>query len=126
MSMRAACTIALTLASLTFASTSASAQYYGAISFSPSWGAMGWAFDYRTREQARAAAIANCRKYVDDCQVVIVFKDGCGALAAGDRSYAAARSESKDDAQRYALDDCRLGGPNCRVLRWVCTSNSDF
>lgn len=124
--MRSISAIALAFALLAFAAAPASAQYYGAISFSPSRGALGWAFDYRSREEARLAAIANCRKYVDDCQVVVVFKDGCGAVAAGDRSFAAARSDSKVDAQQYALRDCRLGGPNCRVLRWVCTSNSDF
>ncbi len=124
--MRRALMIWLFLASLGGQAQSATAQYFGAMSFSPSSNAMGWGFDFPTQEGAERAAMANCRKYVSDCQIVVVFKDACAALAAGDESFAAVASSSRDEAQRRAMRRCSIQGPNCQIMRWVCTSGSNF
>lgn len=125
--MRQALAMGLLLAGLCGQAQGAAAQYFGAMSFSPLSGAMGWGFDYPTQEGAERAALANCKKYaVPDCQIVVVFKDACAALAAGDESFAAVASSSREDAQRRAMRRCSIQGPNCQIMRWVCTSGSNF
>lgn len=117
---------ALAAAVLGAASSDASAQYFGAIGFSPSSGALGWGFDYPTRQGAEEAAIHNCRKYVRDCRIAISFENGCAAIAIGDTGFGSASSRSQAKAEREALLACHSESKNCAIQRWICTSGSLF
>lgn len=100
--------------------------YFGAISFSPTSGAAGWGFDFRNSDDAEEAAIRNCSRYADDCELLIKFRNGCGAVAANADIFVGAWSNSKDDAQRRAMQRCNIGGRGCSIVRWVCTTNSQW
>ena len=104
-----------------------SQSYFGAISFSPSSGAAGWGFDFPSRGEAAEASLRNCSRYADDCEVVTWFADGCGALVASKESFIAVWNPSKEVALRRAMLRCRAeDGPGCAVVRWVCTTNSQW
>jgi serine/threonine-protein kinase len=101
----------------------AAAQNYGAIAYSPSTGADGWAFDYPTRGVAESMALQDCRKYADDCTVPLWFRDACGALAVGDNNgYGTGWGTSRSIAESYALQTCRKFTSKCAIRRWACTS----
>lgn len=128
---RIALAVALTVTALASAPTAVFAQqYYGAISLSPSSGALGWGFDYPTPQGAEEAAIRNCRKFARefgrDCRIAEVFQNGCGAIAMGDRGYGSASSSSRTKAEQDSLEICRSESRNCTIMRWICTSGSSF
>jgi serine/threonine-protein kinase len=100
--------------------------YFGAISFSPSSGASGWGYDFRSSDDAAEAALRNCGRYAEDCELITWFKNGCGALAANSDAFVGAWSNSKDDAQRRAMQRCNISGRGCAIVRWVCTTNSQW
>ena len=104
----------------------AMAQYYGAIGYSPSTGAMGWGFDYPTSEGATRSALDKCAEHARDCQIAILFKDGCGVIAEGEEIYTTAASPSRSEAERVALRRCERRTSGCKVQRWVCTSRSMY
>jgi Domain of unknown function (DUF4189) len=101
-------------------------RQFGAIAFSPSTGAYGYSFEYRTRNQAEKRAIAECkaRNGGDDCATEIWFYDNCGALAVGaGATRSAAYSADKAAASRRALEACngRNGGAACEIKATVCS-----
>jgi serine/threonine-protein kinase len=98
------------------------AQNYGAIAYSPSTGADGWAFDYPSRAVAERNALQDCRKYADDCAIQLWFRDACGALAVGDNGYGTGWGTDRRIAESYAIQTCRKYTSKCAVRRWVCTS----
>jgi len=100
----------------------AAANNYGAIAYSPSTRAHGWAYDYPSRAAAERAALANCRRQASDCTVPIWFRNACGALAIGPNGYGTGWGTSRGLAERYALSSCRRHSSGCAVTRWVCTT----
>jgi Domain of unknown function (DUF4189) len=104
----------------------AAAQYYGAIGYSPSSGAMGWSFDYLTREEARQVALTRCAEHASDCEIAVQFADGCGVIVFGERAKSAAGSPSRSEATRVALRRCQMRSEGCTVRRWVCTTRSMY
>jgi hypothetical protein len=96
---------------------------YGAIAYSPSTGAHGWAYDHASRSAAESAALGNCRSHARDCVVPIWFRNGCGALAVGTgNGYGSGWGTSRSIAEGYALQVCRKHTQNCAIRRWACTS----
>lgn len=127
--MRTTGLVPLWLAAFAFAAlgaSPASAQYYGAIGYSPTTGAMGWGIDYPTSDGAARTALSRCADHAADCRVAVLFKDGCGLVAAGEDGYAAAASPSRSDAERIAMRRCRLRTDGCTVQRWVCTTGAMY
>lgn len=104
----------------------AAAQYHGAIGYSPTTGAMGWSFDYRSGEDARKVALRRCAEHASDCRIAVQFSDGCGVIVEGDGVQTAAGSPSRGDAERRALRRCRAQSEGCVIRRWVCTSRSMY
>ncbi len=98
---------------------------YGAMAYSVSTGSHGYSYDYATPQQATNVAIRFCEQYAQagDCKSLVVFKNGCGALArASDYSAGSGWGANRAAAESYALQSCQRYGPNCKVIRWVCTS----
>jgi len=98
------------------------ADRYGAIAYSPTTRAHGWAYDYATQADAEAAALANCRKHASDCLVPVWFRNACGALAVGPRGYGSGWGTDQSIAEGYALQTCRQYSDSCVIQRWVCTT----
>src|ERR1700681_405368 len=79
-------------------STQAAADNFGAIAFSASSGAAGYSYDYASRDEAEERALQECGR---GCEVVLWFKNACGALAVGTGNgygsgWAASRSEAEE------------------------------
>lgn len=116
----AACFLAL--AGVGLGSGQAAAQYYGAITYSPSTGAHGWSNDYTSRSEAESVALANCRKHAGDCIEPVWFRSACGALAVGPNGYGTAWGTSRSLAESKALTTCQRWSMDCSIMRWVCTT----
>jgi serine/threonine-protein kinase len=95
---------------------------YGAIAYSPSTGAHGWAYDYGSRAAAEQVALSNCGQHADDCVVPIWFRNACGALAVGADGYGSGWGSNRNLAERYALQSCRKYTSGCWIKRWACTT----
>jgi len=95
---------------------------YGAIAYSPSTGADGWAYDYGSRAAAERAALSNCRSHADDCVVPIWFRNACGALPVGSDGYGSGWGSNRRLAERFALRSCRKHTSDCGIKRWACTT----
>ncbi|MEW6128819.1 MAG: DUF4189 domain-containing protein [Acidobacteriota bacterium] len=93
---------------------------WGAIAYSKSSGRIGYSYDYATEAQAINSAVERCG--VRDCQAVVWFVNGCGALAKGDKGYGWAIGASRSEAEGKALAECRKRGGGCRIVQWACTS----
>lgn len=99
-----------------------SQDYFGAIAYSRSTTAHGWAKDHPSRDAAQRAAVSICRKHADDCQTVVWFKNGCGALATGSSGYGWGWGEQQSIADNDAIKMCAKGSTNCSVKLRVCTT----
>jgi serine/threonine-protein kinase len=100
----------------------ASASEFGAIAFSPSTGAHGYAFNHNSRRAAERAAMNGCRGYGGGCRIVVWFSDACAALAVGDGyGYGYSWAESRNQAQNRAIRECNTQTSSCEVVRWVCS-----
>lgn len=97
-------------------------EYFGAIAYSPSTRAHGWAYDYASRRAAERRALAKCSRHARDCIVPVWFRNACGALAIGFEGYGSGWGASLKLAENYALQSCRRYSGGCWVVRSVCTS----
>ena len=113
------CLLAILAACL--GSGEAAAQNYGAIAYSPSTHAVGWAYDYGSRDAAEEAALVNCRKQANDC-VTHWFRNACGALAVGSAGYGMAWGADRDVAESNAIRSCQRWTMDCAIKQWACTT----
>jgi uncharacterized caspase-like protein len=95
---------------------------YGAIAYSPSTAAQGWAYDLSSQAEAESVALAKCREHATDCIVPIWFRNACGALAVGSSGYGAGWGNDQKTAEGTALQTCSKYSGNCGIRRWVCTT----
>ncbi|HLH92585.1 MAG TPA: DUF4189 domain-containing protein [Xanthobacteraceae bacterium] len=95
-------------------------DYYGAIAFSVENGALGWAYDYGSRDAAENEATSKCG---GSCEPVLWFRNACGAIAtSSDHSYGTGWATSRGEAEEIAMRGCRKHADDCSVQRWVCTT----
>jgi hypothetical protein len=99
--------------------------HFGAIAYSPSDGAMGWSYNNSTQLAADNAAMRSCSG--SDCRVVVRFNAACGAVAVGmNGGWGADTGADSASAEHNAAVACTsYGNPNCRAIRWVCSSGWD-
>jgi hypothetical protein len=88
----------------------------GAIAFHMDSRSYGFAVDRRTSREARVEALKQCGH--EKCEVVLTLKNGCGALAAGSKTYFVSRGATREEAQTKATRQC---GRQCEILAWACT-----
>ena len=98
------------------------ADYYGAIAWSQRTKAHGWSRDYPTRTAAEKAALAGCAKLAKDCQVVLWFKNACGAIAIGPKGSGWAWNADQTLAEAGALNACAKHSKACTVKQRFCTA----
>ena len=121
-------TMALTLllsgfGALALGGTAQAVDYYGAIAFSQTTGAHGYAYDYTTQRQAEINAMAECRKYGRGCEFATWVRNGCAALAVGNNEgWGGDWGNNRREAENKALSRCRQHTRGCQIRRWVCTS----
>ena len=91
---------------------------YGAVAYERDSGAHGYAYDFSTERAASVAALRECGRR--ECEVLVAFRNGCGAVADGPVPQPiAARGATSDEAESKALKAC--GDPACRIVAWACT-----
>ena len=89
---------------------------YGAIAYHRASQSWGLSYDTARARDAEVAALKQCGQR--ECLVVHKFKNGCAALAANARTFAAASGATRDEAETKALNRC---GAGCTALAWGCT-----
>jgi hypothetical protein len=104
------------------AGAASAADLYGAIAYSRSSAAHGWAKDHPSREAAERAALSGCRKHASDCQNVLWFRNACGTLAIGAEGPGWAWAETQSAADKEAMKLCAAHSTDCSVKRRVCTT----
>ena len=77
----------MALAVMLAASGAASAEYFGAIAYSPTSGVYGFSYDHGSRRDAEARAISECRMRGRGCKIAIWFKNACGSVAVGSNGW---------------------------------------
>ena len=90
--------------------------WHGAIAYHADSGHYGYAVNRRNARDARREALVQCGQSA--CEVMLDMRNGCGALARGERRLAARTGTTGDEAQAKSLKHC---GPQCEVLVWACT-----
>ena len=111
---------AFVLLALAFAIDADAARYgkkqlWGAIAYSSSSGAYGYAVDRKTRREAESEAYRQC----GDCDVIKTFRDSCGAIAEKPGKFAWQTGASREIVERKALQKC---AGECRIAVWACTT----
>ena len=90
---------------------------YGAIAYHRDSQRWGTSHAARTAREAKVGALERCGE--TRCEVVIDIRNGCGALADGQKRHAAAPGATRAEAETKALRKC--GGEACRIVAWACT-----
>jgi hypothetical protein len=98
------------------------ADYFGAIAYSPTKRAHGWAKDHPSRKAAEKAALAGCTKHAPDCAIVLWFTNACGSLALGPKGAGWAWDVVQEKADRAALNACSQHSKACTVKQRLCTA----
>ena len=89
---------------------------HGAIAVNRDTKAVGYAYDFRTAKEAKRAALKQCGD--GKCEVLTSFRNGCAAVADGQRKLTAMTGVTRDEAETKAIRKC---GADCKILAWACT-----
>jgi hypothetical protein len=100
---------------------------FGAIAYGANSGAAGWANSELNAASAERVALSNCRRYGDDCEIVMNFSESCAAVAAGDNGdFATGQATTREQAQSNAMSACASKGlSHCKIQAWSCVPH-DF
>lgn len=113
--------IALALAAPAAAATSKGkkkAGGHGAIAINRDSKAVGYAYDFKTAQDAKREALRQCAE--QKCEVVASFQSGCAAVSGSGKRIANATGVTRDEAETKATRKC---GKDCAVLAWACTKD---
>jgi hypothetical protein len=91
---------------------------HGAIAINRDSTAVGYAYDFKTAQDAKREALARCGE--KKCEVVVSFRGGCGAVARSGKRLATATGVTRDEAETKAARKC---GKDCTVLAWACSKD---
>ena len=91
----------------------------------------GFSFDYGTRSEAEARALAECEKKGGNCTIVLVFQgEACAAYrtvsTAEGTAYGWGIASTKEEADQIAYREClrRSNGAIPQNFVWACNSKS--
>jgi serine/threonine-protein kinase len=112
--------LVLLVALACWSANASAADHYGAIAFSQASGAVGYSYDFDSRDDAEERALQECGPR---CEVVIWFKNACAALAVGDdKGYGTGWAADRDRAEEIAMMKCEENSDDCSVKQWACTT----
>jgi len=89
---------------------------YGAIAVDRDTKAMGYAYDFKTAQEAKREALKQCGER--KCEVLTSFKNGCAAAAHGKGKVMTMTGLTRDEAETKVMRKC---GKDCTILAWACT-----
>lgn len=118
--LSAVCVVAALSTALPLLTRAAGKTIYGAIAYSMKGKQQGvGAGD--TKDEAKKNALKFCG--AKDCEVLIEYKDDCGALAVSkDGYYGTGESKDKKEAEANAMKFCKEEGKGCEMVLSDCTS----
>jgi len=91
---------------------------HGAIAMNRGSKAVGYAYDFKTAQDAKREALRQCAER--ECEVVVSFHRGCGAVSGNGTRTASATGVTRDEAETKATRKC---GKDCIVVAWACTKD---
>jgi hypothetical protein len=94
----------------------------GAIAVSKSSTSYGWATARSSLPRIEAAAELECSKHANDCEVVVSWGNGCGAIAEGEgKAMGWDSAPNRFSAESKAVRNCNENGRNCKLVESMCT-----
>lgn len=112
----------LTAFSIAASAPAVATNRYGSIAFDKSTRAFGYSFNHVSRQAAEVDAIARCPG--SNCQSMMWFANGCGALSVGRITYGAGSGATRASAIAKANSLCGRG--DCEVLAVTCTDRRAY
>jgi len=93
-------------------------RVYGAIAYHRESASVGYSYDIANSREAKLQALKQCGNA--KCEVLIAFRNACGAIAEGGRNPVAMSGATRQEAETKSLRRC--GNPKaCRIVAWACT-----
>lgn len=92
-------------------------QAFGAIAYEPARRAVGYSYDLKSAREAKVEALKQCGEAA--CEVLVSFRNACGAIAQGPGKPFAVTGVTRAEAQTKALRRCDHKA--CQIVAWACT-----
>jgi serine/threonine-protein kinase len=95
---------------------------YGAIAYGRKSGAWGESYGWDSEGKAEGVAMGDCAEHGKDCEVMVWFRNECGAVASakGDKAYwgigdgeGAARGNALANCKKDGASDCEIEASQC-------------
>jgi len=90
---------------------------HGAIAYEATRRATGYSYDFKTAREAKVEALKQCGEPA--CEVLVSFRNACGAVARGRSKPLAAIGATRAEAETKALRRC--ADRTCEIVAWACT-----
>ena len=89
---------------------------HGAIAVNRDTKAVGYAYDFKTAQEAKREALKQCGE--KKCEVLASFRNGCAAAATGKGRMMTMTGATRDEAETKVMRKC---GKDCALVAWACT-----
>ncbi len=109
--------VAVATATPADAATHLKKSAYGAIAYEPGRRATGYSYDFKSAREAKVEALKQCGDPA--CEVLVSFRNACGAIAQGPGKPFAVTGATRAEAQTRALRRCDHKA--CQIVAWACT-----
>ena len=93
-------------------------RVYGAIAYHRDSSSVGYSYDFANSRDAKKEALKQCGNA--KCEVLIAFRNACGAVAEGGRKPEAMSGATRQEAETKSLRRCG-NAKACRIVAWACT-----
>ncbi|SFR90128.1 protein of unknown function [Dyella sp. OK004] len=95
---------------------------WGAIATDESNGVVGSSTGMLKEQQAKDAAIADCKtKGGATCKFAVSYANGCGAMVVGDKRFNVDRAATEQEAIKLSMKACSAEDTNCHVYFSSCS-----
>lgn len=85
-------------------------------------GILGTSKDVSTADESEKVAIADCRaKGGVTCEIQISYRNGCVAMAVGEKTSNVRGAATLDAAEATSMDECSKGNTKCVVYYSACS-----
>lgn len=109
--------VAVATATPADAATAPKKSAYGAIAYEPGRRVTGYSYDFKSAREAKVEALRQCGDPA--CEVLVNFRNACGAIAQGPGKPFAVTGTTGAEAKAKALRRCNHKA--CQIVAWACT-----